>query len=307
MIATLPPTTHTLPKPQRLRLMRSTRKLSALLGTTPLLIDPREPMPALPLLEPVPVSDRGSIASALSFDSACSTPTGAPAALLPAPAEGPTSAGRPTLLLRINTIPPRTLRGRSNSQAWGRPASMTTSPPSPLSDAESVSDDVVLAARRKKMARLARTLGENVPLALVFPPLPEKPAHQVSLDVRLRDSLDSDRASIEEKGALSKPSLEKALPPSAFALPSAPSSFTLPGEPPSRTRLSTSSEHASTGASDRTWIPHIKRRSTGPTVQAPVQRRQVEAHVQRRGAGWTGEWNQEEEAVAKGLRELKHK
>ncbi|TFK33124.1 hypothetical protein BDQ12DRAFT_691533 [Crucibulum laeve] len=45
---TPPPTTNTLDKEQRTRLLRSTRKLGAVLGTTPFLLEPLPPVPPIP-------------------------------------------------------------------------------------------------------------------------------------------------------------------------------------------------------------------------------------------------------------------
>ncbi|KAJ6613169.1 hypothetical protein B0H10DRAFT_253035 [Mycena sp. CBHHK59/15] len=189
MFSAVPPTTHALPKNQRVRLMRSARKLGDLLGTTPLLVEPCEPIPVPPapetdtdtnvtpptsILDPTSTSGHArsiTIASVLSLDTLALHPDlgeltpgpeapALPAALVPAAAPAP---ARPTLLVRINTHPPQGARARSHSQAYGRPAYST--PPSPVSP----TPEPNAAARRRKMARVTRTFGESVPQELVFP------------------------------------------------------------------------------------------------------------------------------------------
>ncbi|KAJ6574209.1 hypothetical protein B0H19DRAFT_1341231 [Mycena capillaripes] len=306
--AAVPPTTHTVPRHQRIRLMRSTRKLTALLGTTPLLLDPRsesEPPRTADSESPLePIDSQASpatIASIISY--ASENPDAAeerPAALVPAMT--PASGRRPTLLLRINTVPPRSSRRRSNSQGWGRPASLAIDRPlpSPVFSSDSAGPsaaDAVLAARRKKMARVARTLGENVPPELVFPRAPCSPA------THARNSLDSLFESEDEEEKVQLSSLEEVrfanvvLRPvegAPFASAAAPSAFRAGSDSETAKRPSMSS--------DRVWLPYSTRRSMS------LQRRNSHGRapvVMRTEPGWTGEWNQEERTVIKGLRELK--
>ncbi|KAJ7149233.1 hypothetical protein C8R43DRAFT_1128598 [Mycena crocata] len=306
MLATVPPTTHCLPKPQRLRLMRSTRKLSALLGTTPLLLDERETVTSPLRSQTFASADKraSTAGSVLSFDSDFAERD--PAALLPA-ATSPTSAHRPTLLLRINTIPART-RGRANSQAWGRPMSFAlpespTSPP-PEEDATMSGDtlDEALAARRRKMARLTRTLGENVPPELVFRPIaPPSRSDASSSDGSDDDDEDLEKLTPLEEWAGLGTKVAVVPPPSAFPVDSP--------------RTSAESRRPSV-ASDRVaapvaWFPNNMRRSAS-VIDCKATRRtrgkSMSASVMKRQeTGWTGEWNQEEKDVLKALRELKHK
>ncbi|KAJ6541214.1 hypothetical protein DFH09DRAFT_1282794 [Mycena vulgaris] len=292
--ATLPPTTHSVPKSQRVRLMRSTRKLSAVLGITPFLVDPREPA-RVSLLEPAPERPT-TITSVLSVDSSLPAERERdPAALVPAAT--PASTRRPTLLLRINTIPPRG-RPRAASQAWGRPASSAgLSPASPDGSSAVGPLDEVLAARRKKVARLARTLGESVPLELVFP--------------TPRPTLAS--ATEGEKRDVARSSLEK-LPLDVLQVTAPPSAFPLP-----RTSdvSSISSGRPSTASSERAWFPYTMRRTSNAQAPTPAPRRASVAGHQAERSGWRargmkrtemnweGEWNQEPRAVVKALRELK--
>ncbi|KAJ7212831.1 hypothetical protein B0H12DRAFT_1242373 [Mycena haematopus] len=294
MNAVVPPTTHSLPKPQRLRLMRSTRKLTALLGATPLLVDSEEHLRTFESpLEPDPHEYPATIMSILS--SAERDPAdGGPAALVSVLL--PQSTQQPTLLLRINTVPTRANRGRTNSQGWGRPASLTGFLPLPMSPGDD-DDEVhaVLAARRNKMARVTRILGENVPPELVFPPV-APPRRTPRTDRESECESDSETPVEEIKSRLSIEEVRFAkieLAPLHAAVPP-PSAYTSGSE--------SSLPHQS-ASSDRGWLPQSIRRSTSQKRHngrsTPV--------VMRTETGWIGEWNQEESTVVKTLRELKQK
>ncbi|KAJ6498422.1 hypothetical protein C8R47DRAFT_971994 [Mycena vitilis] len=317
-MAAVPPTTHSLPKPQRLRLMRSTRKLTALLGTTPLLVDARDDTEPLRTsqspLEPIE-NDAcpATIASILSSAECAPDETENPAALVSVTT--PTSAHRPTLLLRMNTVPLRCSnnRRRANSQAWGRPASLASPPPSPVfpPDTDPRSGcraDAALVARRRKMARVTRTLGENVPPGLVFQPdttlSPAPSRTSVDSSYSELDSPSDDEDDDKPKLSLDASEIRFArvsLGPLdsvvelANTAPTPPSSPTH-SAPPSRPSLSLSADR---GATATAWFPYSIRRSVSQrrTLQQPA--------VMRTEPGWTGEWNQEEDAVVKRLRELK--
>lgn len=303
--AVLPPTTHALPKPQRLRLMRSTRKLSALLGTTPLLVDPRRDPPRTsesplePLLDnqPRPPPIAAILVSNPLLDSIDDR---RPSASL-VPVATHESGTRPTLLLRINTVPPRcNSRRGSNSHSWGRPASLVSPLPSPVfptQNKEAVNDAVLAAARRKKMARVARILGENVPLELVFPD------GSLALMRSPRTSVDSSES--EEAVVMKKKTKSSSLDEVRFA-----NVVLRPKDAPFLTAAVPATEPPSTrpavSSVDRVWSPYGVRRSMSQ------QRRDSHNHgrpvvVMRTELGWTGEWNQEERAVLKGLRELREK
>ncbi|KAJ7437417.1 hypothetical protein FB451DRAFT_1416881 [Mycena latifolia] len=291
MIAAVPPTTHSLPKPQRVRLMRSTRKLSALLGTTPLLV---EPMPMLtPARAPSPVPEPESPLEPSPERPATITSTAPPRRS--SLAATPASTQRPTLLLRINTAPPRP-RGRVRSQAWGRPTSCPAVPQSPSSESEPMADgvpplDAALTARRKKMARLARTLGESVPVELVFPAgapiLPPIASPDAAGDETLDDS-----ASTASSERLSSASERKSY-------------------------RSTASEGLPSASAECPWFPYAIRRASSQAYRPLDQkrlgtdasgRRHRDGHrnvLKRSEAGWSGEWNQDEKFVLKSLRELK--
>ncbi|KAH7919523.1 hypothetical protein BV22DRAFT_1075099 [Leucogyrophana mollusca] len=198
-----PPTTHTLDTAQRSRLMRSTRKLGAVLGTTPYLLEDDTPL-AYTLLPIGPVADakklrrQGSIfahaqsQSVTSFSSASSSAySHSPSAsLVSLPSSfghstesltvppGLHAASRKTknqnrpLYLRLNTVPvsPSDLRFASSSPTTlspHEPTNIAVFPPTPRTP--SFTQPSAAEVRRKRMAKLARHLGENVPTELVFP------------------------------------------------------------------------------------------------------------------------------------------
>ncbi|KAJ7635388.1 hypothetical protein FB45DRAFT_865908 [Roridomyces roridus] len=164
-------TSHALPEAHRTKLIRSTRKLGALLGETPHLVD-QEPLrghsPASSIsstssrrsgriFDPAPRSS--SLGVAYSNDS-----TSRPKAAEPA------TTTRPLLYLQLAS---------SN-----RPVSVA--PPTPMTPGFSplTPDFEPEADRRKKMAKLARTLGHPVPAELVLPaPPPRKQRRIVKSEV----------------------------------------------------------------------------------------------------------------------------
>ncbi|KAJ7838765.1 hypothetical protein B0H14DRAFT_1081106 [Mycena olivaceomarginata] len=158
-MSTLPPTTHALPQTHRAHLIQSTRKLGALLGETPLLLEPQGHHSRN--------SSISSISSTTSNESNASKRSGrifadaqprssslAPAD--PALVSTATHAPRPVLLLRL---------------ASPRPTSMV-SPISPSFQLSPITPTFVVD-RRKKMAKLVRTLGTNVPPSSSSAPPPK--------------------------------------------------------------------------------------------------------------------------------------
>ncbi|KAM6503084.1 hypothetical protein JOM56_000027 [Amanita muscaria] len=163
-----PPTINSLDASQRARLVKSARKLGNLLGATPHVLDPD-------LLLPVPprgkCNDLYRSSSAASSTSSFEDKPEYPetSVLIPTHPElsqnrrwrtRPKSAylARP-LVLRLRTIP--------------TPLPPPIFMPSPLSPAEedaiSPIEPAQNAIRRKRMAKLTRTLGENIPPELIFP------------------------------------------------------------------------------------------------------------------------------------------
>jgi hypothetical protein len=290
MNSTIPPTTHSLPEKQRLRMMRSTRKLTALLGTAPLLVDPLEPMP-----QPSPGFEKGhkrvsSNVSAFSCD-----PSSPPATLVPAapPADSPCSI-RPTLLLRI---PTSNSRSRRQSQGCGRPEDADLpSPDSPHNALELAT--LTTAARRKKMMRVARTFGEQVPAELVFRPVePPTSSPPAELENELAETYNQSSAQsvssyMEGASYTSSVTSEHGR--------SSESSYGRPSSVPERTRKPSVS-------SDRAWVPSTIRRFSSQRLKGTGKGLSRRASVTKRAeTGWTGEWNREDmDDVMKTLRALK--
>ena len=188
----LPPTTNLLNSQQRSRLLRSTRKLGAVLGTTPYLLENDTSLTILPIGRSTSkVSKRqGSIfthpqPSSLSLTSAstCSSQLPSPSSpsfnlsqsITPG-AQGiesharspsdPTGAHKrrprvrpPQLHLQLNPVPASPIDDRLASPLPS-PGATPRTPTTPIPD--------VTEIRRKRMAKLARHLGEKIPVELVF-------------------------------------------------------------------------------------------------------------------------------------------
>ncbi|KAJ7034484.1 hypothetical protein C8F04DRAFT_1102014 [Mycena alexandri] len=146
----LPRTTHLLKHDQRVRLMRSTRKVEHILGETPLFIDPSSPSTST---FPVAASRRAAliyVATPRSSSLGVYTPpedrAHASSSHIPA---------RPVLSLRVPD--PECVEPPLSPASFSLPIH----PTSP--------EDEQRRHRTRKMARVVRTLGENVPAELVFP------------------------------------------------------------------------------------------------------------------------------------------
>lgn len=185
----LPPTSNLLNSQQRTRLLRSTRKLGAVLGTTPYLLENDTSYTILPFgkTTSTALKRQGSIfthkqPSSLSIASISTTSSQLPSPSTPsinihhgvAPVTQSTeshptrTAGfqksrprvkPPPLYLQLNTA---SISPTSDRLASPLPSPRTT-PPTPTTPVPDVT-----AIRRKRMAKLARHLGEKVPMELVF-------------------------------------------------------------------------------------------------------------------------------------------
>jgi hypothetical protein len=201
-----PPTTNVLDSQQRMRLIRSARKLEAVMGTTPYLVEADVPITFLPIggnkksVTGKALKRQGSIfmhyhrdsPSVTSFSSVSTASFHSPSASLVSlpssmrsteslsvtppglAAHGRKSADKPRpLYLRMNTIPVLPTDHRcpslppTPSSACASSAYFPPTPRTPSFDAAEL--------RRKRMAKLARHLGENVPPELVTARWP--PAH----------------------------------------------------------------------------------------------------------------------------------
>jgi hypothetical protein len=196
-----PPTTNNLDAAQRARVMRTSRKLGAVLGTTPILLEscggtvlvPTALHPVIKRdththtsshtkrhrghregtsssiseISPLMALSRTSVSSEESLlympnSSTEELPT--PKVMLPATRTRSQRDAPPPLVLRLNSAPLSPTDPRVQSPSV---------PLSPLSNTDVPATPIELSraeARRRKMARVVRLLGENVPPELVFRP-----------------------------------------------------------------------------------------------------------------------------------------
>ncbi|KAJ7195217.1 hypothetical protein GGX14DRAFT_677285 [Mycena pura] len=275
--AQMPPTTHALPHDERARLMRSARKLEAVLGETPLLVDaPPSPshrngharsMSTLPADGP-PMGRLYALARSGSLRRTASATQSRPRPHPLSHAVAAAAAPRPLLVISL----PPTDAGATAADAprsAGSPSPLTPSsaniPLFPAADADADVDED--AARRRKLAKLTRTLGENVPPALVFP-------------ARRRASTLGVPESIRERLRAPAPALVHA-----------------PESTPERAGRASSDTLAF--ASSRTHL--LPRAGTTDTAAAMTHRREQ---------GWSGEWGgavQSMDDVVRALRGLRGK
>ncbi|KAI0266421.1 hypothetical protein BC834DRAFT_874476 [Gloeopeniophorella convolvens] len=204
-----PPTSNNLGPVQRVRAMRSSRKLGAVLGTTPFVLEScgssmparlRSPSPAPVVshahtrsLQSAPSREKhlrrqGSVFESsrvtrdlsprpsLAYDSASSveslplvTPDASEEELVPPDVVramlGSSGTKPHPLVLRLDPVPLDPTDPRITIPLTPLSAK-TQVPPSPVTPVELSRAE----ARRRKMARVVRTLGESVPPALVFQP-----------------------------------------------------------------------------------------------------------------------------------------
>ncbi|KAJ7166966.1 hypothetical protein C8R46DRAFT_861954, partial [Mycena filopes] len=148
-----PRTTHFLKPDQRTRLMRSTRKVEHLLGETPLFVEPSTPRSSV---FPAPAPRQAAyiyVATPRSSSLGVYAPPGSQASSSSSSSHASTS--RP--VLAVSAPDPRY---PSEPPLSPGALSFPTQLPSPA--------DEQRREQRRKMARVVRTLGENVPAALVF-------------------------------------------------------------------------------------------------------------------------------------------
>ncbi|KAJ7131113.1 hypothetical protein C8R44DRAFT_731379 [Mycena epipterygia] len=178
---TLPRTTHMLKHDQRVRLLRSTRKVEALLGETPLFVDsPRAaafefPVPPNPINGIRANENNGRPAAFIYAATPRSSSLGVYHPDSPGHASSsranshPPAHPRPLLAVRVpptaDADPPPSASSLSFSLAFDRPR---TSSDSSLASSLAPADEA-RRRRTRKMARVVRTLGENIPTELVFP------------------------------------------------------------------------------------------------------------------------------------------
>ncbi|OJT15341.1 hypothetical protein TRAPUB_8097 [Trametes pubescens] len=324
----LPPTSNVLDARQRTRLIRTTRKLGAVLGTTPQLLEQDSPCPSPPLLPiagrrspvrktsayakrrqgsvfelPPPTaatfydssSDASSSASSLflprpSLDSVSSVES---SASLPAPKsftrhvrEKSKSKGKQAplpspLVLRLNAVPlppsdPRVqypiTPDTSGTLTFAQSASLSggmlpVTPTTPITP-------TATETRRKRLAKLKRTLGENVPAELILP---------------FRSSPRSRRQSTTTSPASSS-TAPSPVPPTPRVQATLPR---LKPQPQPNRRRSMSVDFSQPQQTQS--APECSPTASSPASDRPNSR------VWVTGAGtWTGEWNR------KDIREVQH-
>ncbi|KAJ7141951.1 hypothetical protein C8R43DRAFT_1200490 [Mycena crocata] len=156
--------THALPQTHRTHLIRSTRKLGAILGETPLLLKPTRGHLHSMSVSSTSSTDSSSSSSSASKRSGRIFVPSVPRSSSLAPAFTPTTfnstSPKPTAPSSTSASPPPP-RG---SQAPSPPSHLISPAFSPLTPTFTPPK----VDRRKKMAKLTRTLGQNVPPELVF-------------------------------------------------------------------------------------------------------------------------------------------
>ncbi|KAJ7776348.1 hypothetical protein B0H16DRAFT_1506429 [Mycena metata] len=295
-MTTMPPTTHALPHAQRAHLIRSTRKLGDLLGETPLLVESSAGAQTLFSRSHSRSASTMSTESKRSARIFMSSPRTSSLGLGAVPAFGdatvhaesspaPTTISRPMLFLRLPAA------GSPPSPAA---AERMTPLPSPLSptfglalNSPATPPPTLDTSRRRKMAKLMRTLGENVPPELVFPTAPTSTpkAHRRASTLSVPESM-RERHLARKRSTTSIAVEEEADAP--FSYPS-----TVPVEyfeEPVRRSIETSSD-----SSGEYLLPHGH---------------EDDKHMHRREQGWSGEWGgkvSNMEDVVRSLRGLKMK
>ncbi|KAJ6609584.1 hypothetical protein B0H10DRAFT_2063619 [Mycena sp. CBHHK59/15] len=299
METTMPPTTHVIPDTDRQRLVRSIRKIGSVLGETPLL----EANSAPAHQHSSSSTNTGSRRLGPFFQSLSSlslSPSDASSSKSDS-GHSELSLTRPSLCLRVpdvfEPLPP--------------PLSPTFSPSlaSPLTPPDN--DD---STRRRTMAKLTRTLGENVPPELVFSApvkrrrrastliMPESALEQMTFAAAGTLAVERDagwRSSINSGGLGLKRALSFVSLRSVTAPPEVPASSMSPtAEVHVHPMRSSDEEDTPNPASE--WLYATKETPNGtiPTDDLPAykdpyaipHRRAQEFALHRREGSWTGDW-----------------
>ncbi|KIJ95031.1 hypothetical protein K443DRAFT_109495 [Laccaria amethystina LaAM-08-1] len=274
-----PLTTNTLDAEQRSRLLRSTRKLGAMLGATPLVLEVT-PSPVSPRTKTFRREGRVFPSSRSSTESYIIVSSTIPMApyqpILPTPSKQPKvtpkqKGARPLaqpLILRLRSVPAKKARY----------SPITTSFDFTASSSPTQND------RRRKMAKLTRTLGENVPPELVFAPKRSLSARRPTMRKGVSAPIHAD-----------EPFVLSPVPESKKRGGGRPRSLTL-GSIPTPTP-----QYAMRGT---TSLDSPRLQATSDQMEADWGRR--ENGVRRKEREWSGEWNMQDMGdVVKALRELR--
>nr|GAT49580.1 predicted protein [Mycena chlorophos] len=270
-------------------------KLGAVLGETPFLVSRDDPdsIPPLPSFAPrtptSPSHGRSFSVATPGPRTKLYTPMPRGSSLRRAASTKSHHGERPMLVIDVP---------HPDSVASGL-TSLSPDPSSPLTptttDNISSSDEAANsdAARRRKLAKLARTLGENVPPSLVFPDHKDKEAERTVKGRRRASTLTSqvpDVVADWNVNAAAVAATTVRVSPTPSARPSIDSS-----------RSAHSSHSSSTAHGSQTT------HSSGEYLVVP--RENVATNTHRSEKGWSGEWggNLSMDEVVKGLRGLKMK
>ena len=331
-IAALPPTVNDLLPDQRTRLLRSTRKLGHVLGATPHVLD-NDPLPAGPskrrnskLFSHSSSSSQTSLTAVTCTYSDEHPPIATPSLDKRSNSPVPQPSGHkrlqskelPRLLvLRLQSVTPPTAETLSKTLTTSsttslnisvpppslptRPASTSMLPPSPLPHQDSFSVNDVDKSRRKRMAKLTRTLGENIPTELVFPGHHKWPS-EPPRSARTREAQRSDSFNNAIR-PLPQPPLENTSGYETRSADQRPEPLVMPGANVQRSRsLTVGAQTATTRRAPRKRSPQrIPEEPPFASIRNPVP--VVDQTPQR---SWDGEWNiQDAEKRAMALRNLK--
>ncbi|KAJ6545743.1 hypothetical protein B0H19DRAFT_1168434 [Mycena capillaripes] len=300
----IPPTTHALPEAQRRRLMRSTRKLGALLGEMPFVVEggSTAPMSWTPghsrsVSAGGPESKRWgrlyTTSESLSRSSSLRLVKAPVVAEVTAHTDSPLASLVARPMLHLSLPSPGAL-----SPAERTPLPSPLSPSFISLNSPTVPTHTADTTRRRKMAKLVRTLGENVPPELVFPasqPTARRRASTLSLpETKLERRRGADKEipplphSVRVDEPFSHPS----------TVPYVPESRSSSDMYFSRTHSHSRTTSVSTVSSQEYMLPHPRTRAINNT--------------HRREVGWSGEWGRSAQItdmqdVVRTLRGLKMK
>ncbi|KAJ7452948.1 hypothetical protein FB451DRAFT_1521174 [Mycena latifolia] len=310
-----PPRTHNaLSAAERARLVRSTRKLQALLGETPQVIA------AAVSTTRTPAPDAESPIHGLYASQSLSRRRPAPPTALTLAPGGPDST-RPRLHLHLEA--PRTpTSARHSLSSLSLPAtplsptaSITLNSPGPAAPARSPSTSK--DARRRRLAKVARTLGENVAPELVGAPTPDcalAPAIERTGSLRTAKSAAALREPASPPPSASRPlkapSLGRSFSTStrrpALAVAAVPHRraesvvVAFPGERGAAFPSDHRDAHTGVKAHTHTGVKAADLAHALARLDAELR-----AGKRRKEKEWSGEWNMEMKAVAKQLRGLR--
>ncbi|KAJ3903322.1 hypothetical protein F5879DRAFT_903030 [Lentinula edodes] len=280
----LPPTTNELTPSQRLRLMRSTRKLGKMLGTTPVINSS---------------SEFGQHLSASHRDT-------------------------PSISLHHSSSP-RFTHAPKKSKALPRPLVLSlqslpasfSSPSSYRDDHDSLDDS--LQTRRKRMAKLTRTLGENIPPELVFNSQLHH-SHSRSTSVETASALANLTVTANGSTEPSRHTQETLVPLRMKRLPQTPTtmsrSASLRAPSPSFVaRRMMRKRHGQPHTTSHVELTPSGGRKSSDTIRSAVSSCSTASEpghlneskrTYRKQAGWSGEWNRQDmDEVMNRLRGLK--